>query len=463
MTQSKRQTPIRLYMPATEWMILDGVIGFVSLWMAFALSPSFSPDVGVSHISSFSGSIIFAALMAICAHIVGLHNPLSQRGFWPALVRCISATSMAAVLSSILIFAVMYLRIGRYILVQALIYTPLLMVLLRSVIWNFLNQNKHRVLLLGNRRTSEQVTKAIEGASVPIQVVGFMEADLDLLTSERGPKPSGCTSDEQNLAAQCVALQVDELVACVGNKMGDATMAELMQCLSLGIRVSDHAEFIERFLFYVPVESIPAEWFLRADLELFHRFYFPIKRVIDIAVALVGIVCSLPFLLFSVVAIKLESRGPAFYSHIRVGQYNRPFRIWKLRTMRMNAEENGPQWASVRDDRVTRVGKILRRTRLDELPQFWNVLRGNISLVGPRPERPEFVERLINQIPFYNQRHLIKPGITGWAQTNYPYGASVEDALNKLKYDLYYVKYCSLGLDLQIVLRTFGVVMKGAR
>jgi exopolysaccharide biosynthesis polyprenyl glycosylphosphotransferase len=357
----------------------------------------------------------------------------------------------------------MYSRIGRYILVQTLIYTPLFMVLARSVIWNFLNQDKHRVLLLGNRRTSEQVTKAIEGANVPILVVGFREADLELLTSERRPKPSGCTSDDQNLAAQCVALQVDELVACIGNRMGDETMAELMKCLSLGIRVSDHVGFIERFLFHVPVESIPAEWFLRADLGLSHRFYFPMKRMIDIAAALVGLVCSLPFLLFSVVAIKLESRGPAFYSHIRTGQYNRPFRIRKLRTMRMNAEQNGPQWASVRDDRVTRVGKILRRTRLDELPQFWNVLRGDISLVGPRPERPEFVQRLINEIPFYNQRHLVKPGLTGWAQINCPYGASVEDARNKLKYDLYYMKYCSLGLDLQIVLRTIGVVMKGAR
>ena len=162
-------------------------------------------------------------------------------------------------------------------------------------------------------------------------------------------------------------------------------------------------------------------------------------------------------------AVKLESRGPIFYSQIRTGLHNQPFKIWKLRTMRADAEKDGPQWARGKDHRVTRIGRFLRRSRLDEVPQFWNILKGEMSLVGPRPERPEFVEKLSREIPFYNPRHLVKPGLTGWAQINYPYGASSEDSMNKLKFDLYYIKHASPGLDLQIMLRTIGAMMKGSR
>jgi lipopolysaccharide/colanic/teichoic acid biosynthesis glycosyltransferase len=159
----------------------------------------------------------------------------------------------------------------------------------------------------------------------------------------------------------------------------------------------------------------------------------------------------------------LESPGSAFYSQVRIGQFGRPFRIWKLRSMRNDAEKNGAQWAQERDARVTRIGRILRRTRFDEVPQFINVLKGEMSLVGPRPERPEFVGELAKQIPFYQQRHMLKPGITGWAQINLPYGATPESALNKLKYDLYYLKHASVTLDLQVLLRTIGALMKGSR
>src|SRR3989449_767559 len=163
------------------------------------------------------------------------------------------------------------------------------------------------------------------------------------------------------------------------------------------------------------------------------------------------------------IAIKLESRGAVFYSQTRAGLHKQTFRIWKLRSMRVDAEKEGPKWGGGADERSNRIGKLLRLTRLDGVPQFWNIVRGEMSLVGPRPERPEFVEKLAKKIPFFNQRHLVKPGLTGWAQINYPYGASTEDALNKLKYDFYYVKNASLGPDAQIILRTIGAAMKGAR
>ena len=188
-----------------------------------------------------------------------------------------------------------------------------------------------------------------------------------------------------------------------------------------------------------------------------------IKRSFDIVVAVSGLLVLFPLLVVVAVLIKLESRGPAFYSQERVGQFNRSFRILKLRTMVRDAEREGAKWASRGDSRITRIGRFLRKTRIDEIPQFWNVLRGEMSLTGPRPERPEFVEMLAEQIPFYLQRHLVKPGLTGWAQINYPYGASVEDAANKLKYDLYYIKHASIVLDFQIALRTVGTLMSGSR
>jgi exopolysaccharide biosynthesis polyprenyl glycosylphosphotransferase len=191
-----------------------------------------------------------------------------------------------------------------------------------------------------------------------------------------------------------------------------------------------------------------------------------VKRVFDVLVSFAILTVTLPVLLLAILAILIESGSPVFYRQERVGQGGRSFFIHKLRSMRTDAERDGkPRWAGANDDRVTRVGRILRKTRIDELPQLWNVLRGDMSFVGPRPERPFFVEQLIEDIPYYDVRHSLKPGITGWSQVRYPYGASVEDALAKLQYDLYYVKNHSLFLDLLILVETVQVVLlgKGAR
>jgi lipopolysaccharide/colanic/teichoic acid biosynthesis glycosyltransferase len=183
----------------------------------------------------------------------------------------------------------------------------------------------------------------------------------------------------------------------------------------------------------------------------------------DVGLALVGGIVALPILAASVLLISVTSKGPVFYSQIRVGEGQQPFRIWKLRTMRVDSEREGAQWAKIKDPRVTLIGKILRKTRIDEIPQFWNILIGEMSFIGPRPERPEFVEKLAKTIPYYRQRHLVKPGLTGWAQICYRYGASEEDAREKLSYDLYYLKNASWMLDLQIMLQTIGAIAKGAR
>lgn len=178
-------------------------------------------------------------------------------------------------------------------------------------------------------------------------------------------------------------------------------------------------------------------------------------------IALVGAILSLPIAIFTAIVIKLESRGPVLYKQERVGKNGRPFRLMKFRSMRTDAEKDGPVWAKTDDERMTRVGRIIRRVRVDEIPQFWNILRGDMNFVGPRPERPHFVAQLAQEIPYYEQRHLIAPGLTGWAQINYPYGASIEDAKQKLQYDLYYMKNQNVALDATIMFETIKTILFG--
>jgi exopolysaccharide biosynthesis polyprenyl glycosylphosphotransferase len=269
------------------------------------------------------------------------------------------------------------------------------------------------------------------------------------------------TKDVDSLRDWAIEQNVDEII--YDGATCEQSDDQLLSCLDEGIKISAYSDFIEDNFSFVPVEYIDAKWLLGASVEVAHPYYNGIKRLLDVVVAGTGLVVASPILLLAMVLIKLSSPGPAIYSQERIGRFKRRFRIFKLRSMVQNAEVNGAQWASAEDARVTWIGRILRRTRIDELPQFWNVLRGDMSLVGPRPERPEFVDLLSEHIPFYLQRHLVKPGLTGWAQIHYPYGASIDDAHNKLKYDLYYVKRASLLLDLQIALRTLGTIMSGSR
>jgi len=195
------------------------------------------------------------------------------------------------------------------------------------------------------------------------------------------------------------------------------------------------------------------------------RIYRQARRLLDIAISLPGLMVSLPIMVLTAIAIKIDSRGPVLYMQKRVGEHNRSFTIMKFRSMRTDAEPDGPVWAEEDDLRITRVGRVIRKLRVDELPQFINILRGEMTIVGPRPERPEFVEQLEREVPYYSQRHLVKPGLTGWAQIRYPYGASVEDAINKLQYDLYYIKNQSLLLDAITLFETTRIVLfgRGAR
>lgn len=223
-----------------------------------------------------------------------------------------------------------------------------------------------------------------------------------------------------------------------------------------GTSVMTLADYYEKNWYMVPVDQIGDDWFLRSQgfSMLARPISLRIKRVIDLALALFLLILSSPLLLVCAILIKLTSRGPVMFKQVRVGQNGAHFRIYKLRTMHTDAEKAGAQWATENDPRITQIGAFLRKSRLDEIPQCWNVLKGEMSFVGPRPERPEFTKELEREIPYYNLRHLVKPGISGWAQVIFPYGASQEDALKKLQYELYYIKNQTLMLDLNIMVRT---------
>lgn len=260
--------------------------------------------------------------------------------------------------------------------------------------------------------------------------------------------------------------KADKIVVSLSERRGVFPFQEVMACKLAGVEVMDAPSFYEHVTGKLFLEGINPSWIIFSDGFKVSRLRKVLKRGVDILCASAGIALTLPFLPLVALAIKLDSSGPVFYRQERVGEMEKSFFLYKLRTMRTDAEsETGAVWAQKNDARVTRIGEFFRKCRIDELPQFYNILCGDMSMVGPRPERPEFVEKLKDAIPYYSERHFVKPGVTGWAQVCYPYGASVEDALEKLRYDLYYIKNISLTFDLMIILETIQVVLfrRGAR
>lgn len=321
-----------------------------------------------------------------------------------------------------------------------------------------------RVLIFGTGSAALIVGETLQASDPMVQIVGYFPGpnEKDPAVPVRLILPS-----DRPLTQVARERGVDEIiVALTERRSGSMPLRQLLDCKLFGIKVYDLATHFEKRLGQIRVDFVNAGWLVFGDGFNQGAWRTAIKRVFDVVFALLLIGLSAPVMLLTVLLIKLDSRGPIVYRQERVGVNGSTFMVAKFRSMRTDAEKDGkPRWASLQDDRVTRVGNVIRKLRVDELPQLFNVLRGDMSLVGPRPERPFFVEQLTQQIPFFAVRHSVKPGVTGWAQVRYQYGATVEDAQEKLQYDLYYVKNHSLFLDAIILLETVGVVLtgKGAR
>jgi sugar transferase (PEP-CTERM system associated) len=291
--------------------------------------------------------------------------------------------------------------------------------------------------------------RAVIGTTLPI----FAHGDIPLLPALA------------DLAGDPRLAQIDRIVVALDDRRGAMPITDLLRYKIRRKIIEDGITFYEAITGKILVEKVNPAWLIFSEGFDCSRMTYMIKRLLDLVLATFGLAVSLPISLITALLIKLESPGSVFYRQERVGERGEIFSIVKFRSMRQDAEKNGAVWASQNDSRVTRVGGFIRKVRIDEIPQMWNVIRGQMSFVGPRPERPVFVEQLVQKLPYYSLRHSVKPGITGWAQVCYPYGASEEDALRKLEYDLYYIKNQSIFIDLLVIFRTVKTVLfrKGSR
>ncbi len=322
---------------------------------------------------------------------------------------------------------------------------------------------RSNVLVLGTGRLARSlVQELLRHPELGFKVRGFIDDDPALLgKSIVNPKVIGATLDLPRIVPE---RKIDRIVVALQDRRGRLPAEELLRLKTRGIEVEDATSMYEQVTGKIAIENLKPSWLIFSSGFDVSRRQLIQKQIVESVMALGLLLLFLPVLLLVMVLIKLDSRGPIFHRQVRTGQEGRPFTLWKFRSMREDAErETGPVWADAYDKRVTRIGKVLRATRIDEVPQLFNVLRGEMSLVGPRPERPIFVQELTESIPFYHLRHTVKPGLTGWAQINNGYANSVEDTIEKLQYDLFYIKNLSLRLDSQILLETFKtcVSLKG--
>jgi sugar transferase (PEP-CTERM system associated) len=316
-----------------------------------------------------------------------------------------------------------------------------------------------RWLVLGYGQLASCLWRDVGAKSGLGQLCFLNHGSEDAGSTVNTPLPEGVVSDLPRFLERSWS----GVILATEQAPGDATLSELMRARLSGVRIYDLTDFYERFLFKLPVLNLRDNWLILAhgfDL-LHHTVQLRAKRLIDLVLSFALMLALSPLMLITAIAIKLDSKGPVFYRQTRTGLNGATFSLYKFRTMIEDAEKSGARWARKRDPRITRVGRLLRSTRIDELPQLWNVLLGEMSFIGPRPERPDFNTELEAAIPYYDLRHLVKPGVTGWAQVLYPYGSSVEDAREKLQYDLYYIKNYSVMLDFVILIRTLRTVLVG--
>jgi len=379
------------------------------------------------------------------------------------IVRLLQAAGAASIVLAALYFVSPRLMIGNGIFVSAL-FVFLLAILVWRLAFNQVTGSlklEERLLFVGTGETARKVARQIlDQHEFAYRVIGFIDNDKSRV-GQRIVNPAiiGTPDDIDRLVAEH---HIDRIVVGLSDRRGQLPLQELLRAKLAGIRVEDVATTYERVTGKILLDDLRPSWLIFSDGFRVSRLSRLMKRSIDLVLAAALAAASLPAMLLTALAILIEDGHPVLYRQERVGENGRNFVLSKFRSMRKDAEKNGtPQWATSDDERVTRVGRVIRTTRLDELPQLWNVIRGDMSFVGPRPERPFFVDELSRVIPFYQQRHAVKPGLTGWAQVKYRYGSSLEDAMEKLRYDLYYIKHLSVIFDLTIVFDTVKVVLFG--
>ncbi|SFS00677.1 TIGR03013 family XrtA/PEP-CTERM system glycosyltransferase [Sphingomonas jatrophae] len=407
----------------------------------------------------------FALAIQIAMIGVGVYGADAVNSVRFAAARLIVAISLGTIFVSVMFFLMPELTLWRSNSLYAIGIAFLSMMAIRSVFGGLVGVQafKTRILVLGAGRRAERVRELAKQPGRGFLIAGFVGMN-------EGPQriSSAINRDAiESLSDHVVNLNVSEVVLALDERRNALPLQDLLRIKTTGVHVNELSTFLERQTGRVDLDSVNPSWLIFSDgFTAGRRLSSASKRLFDLVASCIGLCLAWPIILLGAIAVKLESRGPAFYAQRRVGLYGQEFTILKLRSMRTDAEVGGQAvWAEKDDPRITRVGRIIRKIRVDELPQLWTVLKGEMSFVGPRPERRQFVEDLEQKLRFYAERHMVKPGITGWAQINYPYGASLEDARHKLEYDLYYAKNYTPFLDLLILIQTARVLLfpSGAR
>jgi sugar transferase (PEP-CTERM system associated) len=459
----------RHYVP-TYTLLLVGVEGLILVASIYlGVSTRFMdggmPDPGSTQ-SLLPIAVVFMLVMIVTMTAFGLYAWEWMDGAKEMLQRMAASFVAGFTVMSLVFYLFPELFLGRGAFAIAFLFALAGVTLARLAFlkWAHLDILKKRVLVLGTGSRAAKIESMFKSSprAHRVHIVGYLPlsgthhyVEHSRVLTERGP--ISAIIDKHN---------IDEILIAVRDRRGGLPTSELLECKLAGISVIELSTFFERENGQLQLESLNASWMILSEGFRQGLARDAVKRAFDLIASGLLLLGSLPVMTLTALLIRLESSGPVLYRQERIGQHGRPFTIFKFRSMRTDAESDGkPKWAGQNDDRTTPVGRVIRKLRIDELPQIFNVFMGEMSFVGPRPERPFFVRQLVKEIPYYASRHSVKPGITGWAQVRYSYGASIEDAIEKLQYDLYYVKNHSLFLDLMILFQTAQVVLwgKGAR
>ena len=436
-----------------------------SMALAASLHGGFS---GASATGAMLSKIaIVTALCQLCFYYNDLYDLTVVHSNRELVVRLLQAAGAAAIVLAFtcIAFPTLMLDPGTFVTALGVFVVA---VLTWRLAFNRFAHDPHleeRVLIVGTGHTARMLAQQIgRQQDFAYRLVGFVDETEDGVDASASTTSSAPPLDIDRIVA---ARHVDRIVVGLSDRRGRLPIEQLLRAKMSGVRVEDATTTYERLTGKILIDDLKPSWLIFSDGFRASRVTRFVKRMLDLSLAMILAIVSAPFMALTAIAIKLDSAGPMLYSQERVGENGRVFKIYKFRSMRTDAEigRHAGLGARPATTAITRVGRFIRKTRLDELPQLWNVMRGDMSFVGPRPERPFFVDQLAQEIPFYLQRHAVKPGLTGWAQVKYRYGSTVEDAMEKLRYDLYYIKHLSIVFDLTIVLDTVKVILfgKGAK
>jgi sugar transferase (PEP-CTERM system associated) len=461
----RRHIPLQIVLIGAIETIILAFSFFIGAWLRFGgrvvlvtddLGPLYYP------------ALLFAGVMILSLSAMGLYQIGLRERRLGILLRLAVGFGVGVMLLMLIYYIFPVLYVGRGVLSLAVLVGFLFIMLFRPTLLRMLDIEsiKPQVLVLGSGRKAASIIKRMRRRSDRrgFRLAGFVQSEkTDPAVAERGNLVRATGS----IAHYALENQIDEIVIALDDRRNNLSLNDLLRCRLAGIEVLDLATFFERETGAVALDLVDPSWLIFGEGFRHGFFRVHLKRLLDIGIALVLLVVTSPVFLLTALLIMFEDgfKEPVLYSQTRVGERNTPFRVMKFRSMRTDAEKDGACWARKDDTRITNVGAIIRKCRIDELPQIFNVLKGEMSFVGPRPERPEFVTELEKNLLYYRERHSVKPGITGWAQLRYPYGSSERDAREKLKFDLFYVKNHTVAFDLLIMLRTVEVVLfgKGAR